>query len=78
MAAGGAAISATCTELCRLRHDATIRLGRLATAMATAPMLVLLAANLAAAHAQLDKPTPADKSTVTQPVTVVSGTSSNA
>jgi methionine-rich copper-binding protein CopC len=48
-------------------------LGRLATAPA-ALLLVLLAANPATAHAQLDTPTPADKSTVTQPVTVVSGT----
>ena len=48
--------------------------GRLARAATAAILLVALAANLAGAHAQLDKPTPADKATVTQPVTVVSGT----
>ena len=48
--------------------------GRLAPALAAALLLVALLAIPAAAHAQLDKPTPADKATVTQPVTVVSGT----
>ena len=49
-------------------------LGRLAAAVAAALLLVTLVANLATAHAQLDTPTPADKATVTQPVTVVGGT----
>src|SRR6476659_535389 len=48
--------------------------GRLATALAAAVLLIARVAIPAAAHAQLDKPTPADKATVTQPVTVVSGT----
>ena len=48
--------------------------GRLAPAVATAFLLVPLVASLASAHAQLDTPTPADKATVTQPVTVVGGT----
>src|SRR6476660_2219574 len=48
--------------------------GRLATALAAAVLLIALVAIPAAAHAQLDKPTPADTATVTQPVTVVSGT----
>ena len=43
-------------------------------ALAAAFLLVALVAIPATAHAQLDKPTPADKATVTQPVTVVSGT----
>jgi methionine-rich copper-binding protein CopC len=48
--------------------------GRLAAAVAAAFLLVPLVATLASAHAQLDTPTPADKATVTQPVTVVGGT----
>ena len=48
--------------------------GRLASSLPAAFLLVALVAIPATAHAQLDKPTPADKATVTQPVTVVSGT----
>jgi len=48
--------------------------GRLATAVIGASLLIVLIPSVVQAHAQLDKPTPADKSTVTQPVAVVSGT----
>ncbi len=47
---------------------------RVATLVPVAAMAVLLVPGLALAHAELDTPTPADKSTVTTPVTEVSGT----
>ena len=48
--------------------------GRLAASVIAASLLIVLVPSVVQAHAQLDKPTPADKSTVTQPVTAVSGT----
>ena len=50
------------------------RIHRVAAQAASALLLIALLPGVAHAHAQLDKPTPADKATVTQPVTVVSGT----
>ena len=47
---------------------------RLAAPAVTAVLLALVVPGLVAAHAELDTPTPADKSTVTTPVTEVSGT----
>ena len=47
---------------------------RVATLVPVAAMAVLLVPGLVLAHAELDTPTPADKSTVTTPVTEVSGT----
>jgi methionine-rich copper-binding protein CopC len=47
---------------------------RLAAPAVTALLLALVVPGLVAAHAELDTPTPADKSTVTTPVTEVSGT----
>ena len=47
---------------------------RVATLVLVAAMAVLLVPGLVLAHAQLDTPTPADKSTVTTAVTEVSGT----
>ena len=47
---------------------------RVATLVVVAAMTVLLVPGLVVAHAQLDTPTPADKSTVTTEVTEVSGT----
>ena len=47
---------------------------RVATLVPAAAMAVLLVPGLVLAHAELDTPTPADKSTVTTPVTEVSGT----
>ena len=49
------------------------RIHRVAAPAASALLLIVLLPGVAHAHAQLDKPTPADKATVTQPVTVVSG-----
>jgi methionine-rich copper-binding protein CopC len=50
------------------------RIRRLAAPAVTAVLLALLVPGLVVAHAELDTPTPADKSTVTTPVTEVSGT----
>ena len=47
---------------------------RVATLVLVAAMTVLLVPGLVVAHAQLDTPTPADKSTATTEVTEVSGT----
>ena len=47
---------------------------RVATLVLAAAMAVFLVPGLVLAHAELDTPTPADKSTVTTPVTEVSGT----
>ena len=47
---------------------------RVATLVLVAAMAALLVPGLVLAHAELDTPTPADKSTVTTPVTEVSGT----
>ena len=47
---------------------------RVATLVLVAALAVLLVPGLVLAHAELDTPTPADKSTVTTPVTEVSGT----
>jgi methionine-rich copper-binding protein CopC len=53
-----------------MRHVRPYRAASLLAAVA----LVVLLPSIVVAHAELDTPTPADKSTVTQPVTVVSGT----
>jgi copper resistance protein C len=53
-----------------MRH---VRPNRAASLLAAIALAVLLP-SVVVAHAELDTPTPADKSTVTQPVTVVSGT----
>jgi methionine-rich copper-binding protein CopC len=50
------------------------RIRRLAAPAVTAMLLALLVPRLVVAHAELDTPTPADESTVTTPVTEVSGT----
>jgi methionine-rich copper-binding protein CopC len=47
---------------------------RLAVPAVTATLLAVLVPGLALGHAELDTPLPADKSTVTTPVTEVSGT----
>ena len=47
---------------------------RHAIAVIGASFLIVLVPSIASGHAQLDKPTPPDKATVTQPVAVVSGT----
>jgi methionine-rich copper-binding protein CopC len=47
---------------------------RFAASLIVASIVALLVPMLVAAHSELDKPTPADKSTVTTPVTQVSGT----
>ena len=47
---------------------------RVATLVLVAALAALLVPGLVLAHAELDTPTPADKSTVTTPVTEVSGT----
>lgn len=51
-----------------------IPIRRLATAGVVAVLLVVAVPSLALGHAELDTPTPADKSTVTEPVAEVSGT----
>ena len=53
------------------RHDPARRFAALLLATGLFMLLLPAAAN---AHSELDKPTPADKSTVTTPVTQVSGT----
>jgi copper resistance protein C len=50
------------------------RVRRLAVPALTALLAVLILPGLVAAHAELKTPTPADKSTVTQPLVQVSGT----
>ena len=47
---------------------------RVATLILAAALAFVLVPGLVLAHAELDTPTPADKSTVTTPVTEVSGT----
>jgi copper resistance protein C len=51
---------------------------RVATLVAVASMAILLVPGLVLAHAELETPTPADKSTVTEPVAEVSGIYSEA
>ena len=51
---------------------------RLASSLALAAVTLLLVPGLVLGHAELDTPTPADKSTVTEPVAEVSGTFSEA
>ena len=55
-----------------------IPIRRVATLFLVAAMAVLLAARLVLAHAELETATPADKSTVTEPVAEVSGIYSEA
>jgi methionine-rich copper-binding protein CopC len=53
------------------RHD---RADRFAALLLASGLLMLIAPAATLAHSELDKPTPADKSTVTTPVLQVSGT----